>query len=94
MTDELKCRCGVALDRPATGRPPRYCSTSCRRSAEYDVRRAQSLLLRAEKALQDARLHAELDHGDVWAREAAWWRAEVLRLEDDLEQVLMIQEGD
>ena len=61
MTDlvEKVCRCGAVLVRPATGRPPRYCSTSCRRAAEYDLRRAQQLLTRAERSEQTAWMKAD-----------------------------------
>ena len=45
----LKCRkCGTPLAKPATGRPPRYCSTGCRRAAEYEIRRLNRHLERLE----------------------------------------------
>ena len=39
-TDLLTCaKCGKAMSKPSTGRPPRWCSTGCRRSAEREIRR-------------------------------------------------------
>ena len=49
--------CDTPLDQPATGRPRTYCGVACRRAAEYELRRIQSLLRLAEKR-------------DVLAREA------------------------
>jgi hypothetical protein len=40
--------CHGPLERPETGRPPSYCSTSCRRAAEYELRRLQRRLERLE----------------------------------------------
>lgn len=41
----LACaKCRVPLTKPATGRPPRWCSTSCRRSAENEIRRLTNQL--------------------------------------------------
>ncbi len=92
MSADLKCRCGEPLTAPDTGRPPRYCSVSCRRSAEYDLRRQQALLLRAEKALQDARCKAATSGFTVDVKRAAWWAAEVDRLADYLEQSLILED--
>lgn len=41
--------CRKPLERPENGRPPSYCSTSCRRAAEYELRRLQRRL----QALED-----------------------------------------
>lgn len=39
----LACaKCRAALKKPPTGRPPRWCSTACRRSAENEIRRLTS----------------------------------------------------
>jgi hypothetical protein len=89
---ERTCRCGEVIEVPKTGRPPRYCTVSCRRSAEYELRRQQALLLRAEKAYQDARLKAATEFGTHWQAAAEWWRQEVERLEDYLEQTLILEE--
>jgi hypothetical protein len=49
MTARSACRaCGRPLARPATGRPPTYCSEACRRSAEFGIRRADRLLAKLE----------------------------------------------
>jgi predicted nucleic acid-binding Zn ribbon protein len=36
--------CRAPLERPEMGRPPSYCSTGCRRAAEYELRRLQRRL--------------------------------------------------
>ena len=53
MNGETRCvKCGGALPPgKAVGRPPRYCSTACRRLAEYEVSRLQSRLSRLEDEL-------------------------------------------
>ncbi|CCF85577.1 hypothetical protein [Nitrolancea hollandica] len=39
-TNTLTCRvCGAELMLPRTGRPPRYCTVTCRRAAEYALKR-------------------------------------------------------
>lgn len=96
---ERNCPCGEPVPAPAKGgRPARYCSTACRRNREYEVRRENALLLRAQKEWQTASLRAatELFGADAWARRAAWWLAEVHRLEDHLFQGLILDdvEGD
>lgn len=51
---EKRCRvCQAALEAPATGRPPRFCSTACRRTSENEVRR----ITRRLSALEDRRDH-------------------------------------
>ena len=43
------CRvCAAPLTIPATGRPPRYCSVTCRRQAEYELKRINLHLSRVE----------------------------------------------
>ena len=39
--EKVAClKCGGPLpERPATGRPPAYCSVACRRAAEFEIRR-------------------------------------------------------
>lgn len=40
-TNTLTCRvCSAELTLPRTGRPPRYCTVTCRRTAEYALKRA------------------------------------------------------
>lgn len=93
MARKLTCRrCGTALEAAATGRPARYCTTACRRAAEDALRRQKALLFRAEKALQDARLKVAT-RGGQYAQEAAWWAAEVERLEDYLLESLAFEDA-
>lgn len=55
--------CRVDLPEYAgTGRPARYCSTACRRSAEFEVRRINSLL---------EKLEAELSACMTWGNQSA-----------------------
>jgi hypothetical protein len=86
---DLVCRCGTTLERPETGRPPRYCSTTCRRSAEYELRRWQQLLLRAQKASQDARLRYVLHPSPVNERSIEFWEHEVEGLAELLDDALV-----
>ena len=53
MNGETRCvKCGNVLPPPsAVGRPAKYCSTACRRLAEYEVSRLQSRLSRLEDEL-------------------------------------------
>ena len=46
-------KCGRAVEQPPTGRPRSYCSTACRRTAEFEIRR---LVRRIE------RLDTDLEH--------------------------------
>ena len=49
MTEQRQCIvCGALLASPKTGRPPRYCSSTCRRSAEYSLKRVNTRLLHLE----------------------------------------------
>lgn len=87
-----RCReCGRLVEQPAVGRPRSYCSVTCRRAAEYELRRVQSLLSRAQSREQDAALKVTL--AEKWeAREAeaalAFWRGEVARLRAELRALL------
>jgi len=52
-------KCGGELSRPATGRPPRYCSVGCRRATEFELRRLQGRLDAADEEVR------------AWAHEAS-----------------------
>ena len=59
MTKTMKttCPCGQPLTRAAgAGRPAKYCSTACRRAAEFEIRRIYKLLARLEDRLVNLRL--------------------------------------
>lgn len=59
-------KCGRPVKKPATGRPPDYCSTGCRRSAEFEIRRINRLLEKLEE--RASRLRHEPDKGVMdWA---------------------------
>lgn len=50
-------KCGKAIqEQAATGRPKSYCSVGCRRAAEHEIRRINSLLGKLEGDLSNARL--------------------------------------
>lgn len=83
--------CGERLEQPDTGRPPKYCGEVCRRAAEYDLRRAQALLRRAEQRAQDARLALHLC--SQWERKPlekrlGFWDDEIDRLHITLRKFL------
>lgn len=62
MSEKVCCRkCGAALKRPKTGRPPVWCSTACRRAAEYEVKRVNRRLEVLET--QRDRLISDGDNG-------------------------------
>jgi len=48
--------CGVGLQQPANGGRRNYCSRSCRRSAEYELRRLQRQLHDLETFARNLRL--------------------------------------
>lgn len=56
------CRkCGTELAaREGAGRPPSYCSTGCRRAAEYELRRVQGALESAENRMAHHREYLAL----------------------------------
>jgi hypothetical protein len=87
-----RCReCGTLVDPAATGRPAVYCSPVCRRAAEYDLRRSQVLLTRAQRCEQDAGLRlmtASSYRLDDEQKALDYWRAEVKRLRDKLRAML------
>ena len=48
MVEKFCLKCRTPLTPTAVGRPPSYCSTGCRRAAEYELRRIQRHLERLE----------------------------------------------
>jgi hypothetical protein len=57
----MTCRvCGRALEPCGTGRPPAYCGSRCRRSAEHAVRRLRRQLALVVNDIEslEARSHA------------------------------------
>lgn len=59
VSGEKAClRCGSALVArlAGRGRPPSYCSTACRRAAEYELRRVQQGLASLEERARRYRL--------------------------------------
>ena len=69
------CPCGQPLEeKSGAGRPATYCSTSCRRAAEFEIRRLDKLLARLEDSLVNLRLgYFSIDR----ARESAQLAAEI-----------------
>jgi hypothetical protein len=59
MTECLVC--GEPLTKPKTGRPPRYCSTTCRRSAEFSIKRLNAHLLQLEARRDHLRRRLQTD---------------------------------
>lgn len=50
-------KCGSPItEAPTTGRPKKYCSPACRRSAEHEIRRVNVLLGKLEERASNARL--------------------------------------
>ena len=64
-------KCGEPLQRPAAGRPPTYCSTTCRRAAESERRRLQRRLQGLEATLAAAEAQGRGDQAQaIWLRKA------------------------
>ncbi len=60
MTGRSGCvKCGLPLSQPAKGRPRIYCGPSCRRAAEFELRRVQNALVVAEREVEAARRRVE-----------------------------------
>jgi hypothetical protein len=51
----VKCG-GPIAEAATTGRPKKYCSPACRRSAEHEIRRVNVLLGKLEEKVSNARL--------------------------------------
>ena len=62
MTTDTCRKCGTSLTSPATGRPPTYCGTGCRRAAEHEIRRLSRHLERL--ALDASKLRIDLASED------------------------------
>jgi hypothetical protein len=88
----VTCRkCGAELPaREGAGRPPAYCSTGCRRAAEYELRRAQDAVAAVEKRVLAHREHIALElpfgmeccgRGEALQRHIDWFEGERVRLE-------------
>ena len=60
-------KCGISLTKPAAGRPPRYCSTACRRAAEHEIRRLNRHLERLETEAEGLR-HSRWKLSDTLGR--------------------------
>jgi hypothetical protein len=77
--------CGKGLSKPATGRPPTFCGSECKRLAEYRSRRIQRQLEKLDKAQSDARIYAATyGGGELSARQLEALAGEVALLEDQL----------
>ena len=58
-------KCGTALaERTGSGRPATYCTSACRRSAEYELRRVQAAIESVEKRARE--------HGEYVALPSGW----------------------
>lgn len=85
-------KCGGPLPAPAgTGRPRRFCSTGCRRGAEYELRRLQRHLERLEERLGNERLWR---NGTAWKQRVRDLEAAIAAAEGRLKCLLTIGETD
>lgn len=94
MPRERCIKCEKALEQDdGRGRPRSYCSKGCRRAAEYELRRLDSRISKAEFQVVSWRRYVEGESyygGDpeVPARKLAWWRQELERREGRLRDIL------
>ena len=78
-------KCNRPLQRQATGRPASYCSTACRRAAEFEVRRLAAAI---------ERLEGEASHVRLYGRRSCFWisgdarEAEIRRAEERLRELM------
>lgn len=81
-------KCGGPIDDPVdAGRPRAYCSTACRRAAEHEIRRLNTLLGKLEEKAS----HARLGYGASSAKHIQELAAEIALQETRLKLLL---EGD
>jgi hypothetical protein len=93
IVDNLICRvCGATLEPAGIGRPPRYCSITCRRSAEYELKRTNRHLERVEWEIEGCRqqldgrqpMYRRRNHVEQelagWEADAERYRAVIQRL--------------
>ena len=83
MARETCLKCGEPLQQPATGRPAVYCSTGCRRAAEYELRRLQRHLEAVEGELRAIQLGRS-----AWPENRRKLQNERKRLETRLAELL------
>jgi hypothetical protein len=100
-------KCGAPVTPPTTGRPPRYCSTGCRRAAEYELQRLQRHLEAAEREVTclkhmdpaesvEPSDYSKMFHVSKFGKQAgkalANATAEIARLEARMRQLLALEE--
>lgn len=62
-------KCGNPIEAVAAeGRPKKYCSVACRRSAEHEIRRVNTLLGKLEERASNARLGYGVPNSDQDAK--------------------------
>lgn len=83
-TSCLKCR--KPIENLKQGRPPKYCSNSCRRSAELEIRRINDHILKLEMNMSHARLHGR--SSTVWLGPGVY-ETEIKIFEDRLRNLLV-----
>jgi hypothetical protein len=99
--DQRKCpKCGGPVPHSSgPGRPSVYCGVPCRRVAEHELRRLQSLLRRSQQKAQDAAFDLAMvsSYGEARAQKVlTFWESEIVRLEGVLRGILAANptEGD
>ncbi|MGH8592342.1 MAG: hypothetical protein ACREX9_21850 [Gammaproteobacteria bacterium] len=59
MAEKVCKSCGVSLPVNRTGWPSDYCSTGCRRAAEFEIRRVNRRLESLETSLSSMRINPD-----------------------------------
>ncbi len=57
MVEKVCKSCGLSLPVNKAGRPSEYCSTGCRRAAEFEIRRVNRRLESLETSLSSMRIN-------------------------------------
>ncbi|SRR6266487_424915 len=88
----LKCGNKLSDSAGKRGPSPSYCSEKCRRAAEFELRRIQRAIERAEKERDAADLKAATVEYPGLVKDAEtrrdWWTGQVDRLEARLRELL------
>ncbi len=75
------------MEQPATGRPRRFCSRSCRSAGAYEIRRTTRRLERLEHARSRVRPRVARGEGDYHDQYA--WRRVVRELEEVESEIVL-----
>ena len=80
--------CGTNIAAKPTGRPPTFCSTGCRRMAEYDIKRLNATIVELEDQARRLRDPARIPYSKD-AEHAEFIQAEIGDAREKLRELLV-----